>query len=523
MTTRLARRRTDLRVSRDGDEEIYVVSFLRRLFGKSETDTKEDVSASRRLPATARASAGNAAVESQEKQGEENAAYAPTPEQSEQSGQVHDSAFFCREALIGRDQKIVGYEFGYPQHLQPRLMEKIVRVHQYYDDMLLQHLESLELDSFLGDRFALVEISHASLNHPLLTALSRKNVALLLNFPEAEALDARALVQEMAMAEQLRGNGALIGLKWQSGWQQKVEGFPLLPQVDFIQIAWPDCAGANSDSSTFFSSFRQACLQSLASSAGARQTMPLRLIVSDLQTPDDFWQCYRQGVDIFRGTFINSRVRDKVSQSTVNRLRVLQLLNKLRQDADTSHLEEDLKQDPVLSYRLLTYANSPLLGMASKITHLRQAMTIIGRNNLYRWLASLLYNVSDPGYYEWALTEQALTRAALMERLGKNVTGVKPDALFLTGLFSLLEQLMGKPMEELVTQIQISEDIQIALVRREGILAQFLALAEACERMDPEVIAQNARALGLSSRTVSFAVFGALAWAHAMTQVDTKN
>jgi EAL and modified HD-GYP domain-containing signal transduction protein len=182
-----------------------------------------------------------------------------------------------------------------------------------------------------------------------------------------------------------------------------------------------------------------------------------------------------------------------------------------------------MKQDPVLSYRLLAYANSPLLGMTSKITHLGQAMTIIGRDKLYRWLASLLFNVADPGYYEWALTEQALARAALMERLGKNVTGVKPDALFLTGLFSLLDQLMGKPMEELVTQIQISEDIQIALVRREGVLARFLALAEACERMDPETIAQNAGALGFSSRTVSLAVFDALAWAHSMAQVNAEN
>jgi EAL and modified HD-GYP domain-containing signal transduction protein len=492
-----------------------VLSFLRKLFGKSAADTQEDVSASRRLPVTVPASAGKTEENLQENR-EENTAYVPEVRQE------RDSAFFCREALVGRDQKIVGYEFGYPQHLQPRLMEKRVRIRQQYDDSLLQHLAGLELDSFLGDRLALVEISHASLNHPLLPALSRKKIALLLNFPEAEALDARMLAQEMATAGQLRSNGALIGLKWQSCWQQqKVENFPLLPYVDFIQIGWLDCAGT--DSSAFFSDFRQACLQSTASSSEARKAMPLRLIASGLQTPDDFWQCYRQGVDFFRGAFINSRDRDKVSESSVNRLRVLQLLNKLRQDADTSHLEEELKQDPVLSYRLLTYANSPLLGMANKITHLGQAMTIIGRNNLYRWLASMLFNVSDPGYYEWALTEQALARAALMERLGKNAAGVKPDALFLTGLFSLLDQLMGRPMEELTTQIQISEDIQLALLHREGVLAQFLSLAEACERMDPEVIAQNAEALGFSSRTVSLAVFDALAWAQAMTQVNVEN
>jgi EAL and modified HD-GYP domain-containing signal transduction protein len=298
------------------------------------------------------------------------------------------------------------------------------------------------------------------------------------------------------------------------------DGSLLLPQMDFIQVAWPDCAGA--DPAAFFSGLRQAHARLAGASPDAHLEMPSRLIVSGLQTPDDFRQCYRLGVDLFRGDFINSRDRGKAPKSTVNRLRVLQLMNKLRQDADIEHLEEELKQDPVLSYRLLTYANSPLWGMMSKVTHLGHAMTIIGRNKLYRWLASMLFNVSDPGYYEWALTEQALVRAALMERLGKDATGTRPDALFLTGLFSLLDQLMETPMEELVTQIQVAEDIRVALVRREGILARFLSLAEACERMDPETIAQKAEAMGLSSRTVSLAVFDALAWAHAMTQVNAE-
>jgi EAL and modified HD-GYP domain-containing signal transduction protein len=397
-------------------------------------------------------------------------------------------------------------------------MEKRARIRRYYDDMLLRHLASLALDSFLGDRLALVEISPASLEHPSLATLLRGKIALLLSFPETDAPDAQMLAQVMAIADRLRADGARLGLKWQSAWPRQAEGFPLLPCLDFVQVAWPDGAGA--DPAAFFSGLRQARARSAGPDPEARPEMPLRLIAGGLRTPDDFRQCYRLSVDFFRGEFIGSRDHEKASKSALNRLRVLQLLNKLRQDADIGHLEEELKQDPVLSYRVLTHANSPLLGMSSKITQLRQAITIIGRNNLYRWLASLLYNVADPGYYEWALTEQALARAALMERLGKGIPGVQPDALFLTGLFSLLDQLMGRPMEELATQIQLAEDIQAALARREGVLAQFLSLAEACERMDPETIAQKAEALGLSSRTVSLAVFDALAWAHAMTLPD---
>jgi EAL and modified HD-GYP domain-containing signal transduction protein len=480
-----------------------VLALLRKLLGKARGDAKDEGrgAMSTPLPPVAAWSA------------DDGVSVSPTPE----AGDAHDSAFFCREALVGRDQRIVGYEFGYPQHLHPRIMEKRARIRRYYDDALLRHLADLKLDSFLGGRLALVEISPASLEHPSLAALLRRKIVPLLSFPaEAGTPDAGMLAQAMAVAGRLRSDGARFGLKWQSGWLREVDGFPLLPYLDFIQMAWPDGAGA--DLAAFFSGLRQA--RAAGASPKARARIPLRLIVSDLCTPDDFRQCYRLGADLFRGEFISSCDQEKGSKSTVNRLRVLQLLNKLRQDADIEYLEEELKQDPVLSYRVLAYANSPLLGMTHKITQLRQAVAIIGRNNLYRWLASLLFNVTDPGYCEWALAEQALARAALMERLGKSVTGVRQDALFLTGLFSLLDRLMGRPMEELATQIQLAEDIQAALVRREGVLARFLALAEACERMDPEIIAQKAKALGLSSRTVSLAIFDALAWAHAMTLLD---
>jgi EAL and modified HD-GYP domain-containing signal transduction protein len=180
----------------------------------------------------------------------------------------------------------------------------------------------------------------------------------------------------------------------------------------------------------------------------------------------------------------------------------------------------------VLSYRLLRYVNAPVFGLYRQIDNLDQALTMLGRNNLYRWLSFLLFNVTDPGYYEWALTEQALARAALMERLGKQATqsgmlDVSPDALFLTGLFSLLDQLMGEPLEELTQKIQIPSAVVAALTRREGTLAQFLALTEACESMNPESIAQHATVLGLSDRTVNLAVFDALAWAHEMTLIGT--
>jgi EAL and modified HD-GYP domain-containing signal transduction protein len=441
-------------------------------------------------------------------------------------------AFICREALVGRDQRILGYEFSHPQRLQSRIVEKRTLVHQYYDEVLMGHLADLQLDSLLGKRLALLEISPASLTHPALARLPRQNIALLLTFAEnvAQLPVMSSIAQTLT---QLRANGMRVGLKWQRQYAAtsaaELAWLKLLPYLDFVQMAWPEYAGDASDEafSDQVARFRQVTRVLPAPQADGdtdAEASPLRLIASNLNKPDDFKLCYRLGFDIFRGQFINDRAAQKVSKSAANRLRIMQLLNGLRHDAETRRLSQELRQDPVLSYRLLRYVNAPVFGLYRQIDNLDQALTMLGRNNLYRWLSFLLFNVTDPGYYEWALTEQALARAALMERLGKQavqagMADVSPDALFLTGLFSLLDRLMGESLETLTQQIQIPPAVSAALTRREGALAQFLALAEACESTQPEAIAQHAAVLGLSDRTVNLAVFDALAWAHEMTLI----
>ncbi|MDR2365310.1 MAG: HDOD domain-containing protein, partial [Zoogloeaceae bacterium] len=398
---------------------------------------------------------------------------------------------------------------------QARILEKRQRVRQFYDEVLLQRLANLRMESFLGERLALLGVAPNSLTQPALANLPRTNVALALHLKAGESLpQGEAMAAMAADIDALRAQGLLIGLKWQTQWSANMAEADspwrqIKPCLDFIQLDWAAFSGAAAADA----------LNSLI--AHARQKPALRLIVCNLATPDDFRQCYRLGVDLFQGVFINNREPGKVVKDAANRLRIVQLLNGLRKDEETRGLTQALRQDPVLSYRLLRYVNAPAFGVSRQIETLEQAVTILGRNNLYRWLSFLLFKVNDPSYYEWALTEQALARAALMERLRRPEDAeVTPDALFLTGLFSLLDKLMDEPLEALTQKVLIPPPVAAALTRREGLLAQYLELAEACERLNPEDIAQHAARLGLSDHIVNFAIFEALAWAHEMTSLE---
>ena len=431
----------------------------------------------------------------------------------------HDesNAFLCRETVLGRDQRIIGYEFSHPQHMHTRLMDKGTLARQYYDGALLGQLAAMQLESIIGERLAFLNISPISLNHPALKHLPRHNVVLILNFPENPHPSTEAVQESISHMQPLRALGINIGLKWQTCWQPDADGIALMQQIDFVRISWPEY---RKDNDLLLDMYR--CVKEVNAAAVPLRLTPLRLFADKLDKPDDFRECYRLGFDFFCGSFITNKQEKKSRKSAVNRLRIIQLLNNLRRDAGTRELEQELKQDPTLSYYLLRYANSPALGLRQEITSLAQAITILGRNYLYRWLSSLLLKVDDPGYREWVLTEQALARAALMERLGKigDDPPASPDSLFLTGLFSLLDQLMDYSLEQLVAQIQIPDEIRVALVRREGILAQYLALAEACEAMIPENIARRSAQLGLSASEVNRAVFDALAWAHEMNNAS---
>jgi len=431
---------------------------------------------------------------------------------------THDStnAFLCREAILGRDQRIIGYEFSHPQQTHAHLTGKRAALRQYYDKVLLEQLTGMQLESIIGQRLAFLAISPLSLGHPALTQLPQDNVALIIAFPENTELAAETVQAAVLNAEPLRAYGLQIGLKWQRHWLPNAEGVAILQQIDFVHITWPEYAGQSALLPRIYQSVQQ-----INTTAALHRPRPLRLIASALKTPDDFKECYRLGFDLFCGPFISHKEAKKSSKSAVNRLRIIQLLNHLRRDAHTHELEQELKQDPALSYHLLRYANSPALGVCHEITSIAQAITLLGRNYLYRWLSFLLLNVADPGYREWVLTEQALARAALMERLGKikNDAALSPDSLFLTGLFSLLDQLMGYSLQDLVAQIQIPDEIRLALLRREGVLAQYLALAEACESIIPENIEHRSSRLGFSASEVNLAVFNALSWAHEMSNL----
>lgn len=195
---------------------------------------------------------------------------------------------------------------------------------------------------------------------------------------------------------------------------------------------------------------------------------------------------------------------------------ILQLMQMVQENADVRHLEGVLKRDAALSYKLFRYINSPGFGIEVEIESLRHAVTMLGYTPLFRWLSVLLATTNTAGYSH-ALLQTAIVRGRFAELLGKDLLPRgEAEHLFFVGMFSLLDQLLGIPLQKVVSQILLPEAVVQALLSREGVYGPFLALVEASEQRDGRV-AELAEALFMTSTRVNQAHLAALAWAHTVS------
>ena len=163
-----------------------------------------------------------------------------------------------------------------------------------------------------------------------------------------------------------------------------------------------------------------------------------------------------------------------------SRRRLLALLALLARDADTCELEALLKQDPALCFHLLKLVNSAAFALGKPITSFNQAIAILGRRQMQRWLQLLLYARPELDAPPNLLLPIAARRGAQLEILCKNAGGDRSaqDIAFMTGVFSLLDRLFAMPMAEVVRTLELPGDVCEALLRRAGRLGRLLHFVE---------------------------------------------
>ena len=191
-------------------------------------------------------------------------------------------------------------------------------------------------------------------------------------------------------------------------------------------------------------------------------------------------ECAKAGFSWFAGDFALHPSHDMSAGDGTSRKRLLALLGLLARDADSRELEVLLKQDPALSYHLLKLVNSAAFALSSPIHSFAQAINVLGRRQLQRWLQLLLYARQQDDGLANPLLPLAAVRASQMEVLSKALGWDRDqqDMAFVAGVFSLLDVLLAMPMTEIVAALSLDLDVVMALLDRAGPLGELLKLVE---------------------------------------------
>jgi len=247
---------------------------------------------------------------------------------------------------------------------------------------------------------------------------------------------------------------------------------------------------------------------------------PVRLLAEKVESHEQYLQCAEAGFDLFQGYYF-ARPHLAIGKCTLpNQAIMLKLLGLILTDAPDQEIEQVLKQDAGLSLKLLRLVNSVSMGLKTKISSFNQSIKIVGRRQMQRWLQLLLYTPQQDEVSYSPLLRLAARRGKLMESLAQKCKENDRDfhdRAFMTGILSLLDALLNRPLMEVMDLINPAEDITDALLNKSGNLGGLLSLAEMTEQGRFDHAGDVLESLGLAVQDLMGAEMDALRWSNSIT------
>ena len=231
---------------------------------------------------------------------------------------------------------------------------------------------------------------------------------------------------------------------------------------------------------------------------------------------EHYQEVKESGFTLFLGPFFKlpeSIANHQLTSHQHSRLTLLEMLEE--KDPDFEKVTETIQADAALSYRLLSYLNSASFGFSHTIGSIQQALALLGWNNLKNWIrAIVLTDMTHKGEESSEILLLSLQRAKLLESLAQDRSCCQdPDGLFLVGLFSFLDTLLGMPMKKAVQYLPIKDEYASALRRETASpLRPLLLLAERLEEGKRDKAREICRAANLDEKKVEEAFRTATRW-----------
>ncbi|MCA1979815.1 MAG: EAL domain-containing protein [Thiobacillus sp.] len=401
--------------------------------------------------------------------------------------------FLGRQPILDREQRVVAYELLF--RAGHTATAGVTDDMQATASVIYHAFSEMGIQAVLGPHLGFINVSADMLLSETIELLPRAQVVL-------ELLETVAVTDDVvARCHALRQQGFALAL---DDFVYDDSYRPLLNLVDIVKI---DLLLHTQDE--------------LAAIVARLKQWPVKLLAEKVDNAEQAAHCHALGFDYFQGYFFAKPAVLSARRTQPAQLALLELLDLVLADADTAVIERVFKQHPNLTYNLLRLVNSAGGGAARQIATVSQAVLLLGRKQLQRWLQLLVFTLQEGTPYPSPLLLLAATRGRTMELLAQRRGGdaTVRDSAFMTGIFSLIEGVIGKPLAEIVRELNLGEQLAAALLHRAGELGALLALAESVEQQDLDRTRGLLESLGgLTPSDLTAAELEAMAWTHQIAE-----
>jgi EAL and modified HD-GYP domain-containing signal transduction protein len=239
----------------------------------------------------------------------------------------------------------------------------------------------------------------------------------------------------------------------------------------------------------------------------------VKLLAQKVETHEEFQYCKELGFDYFQGYFFCKPQVVSQGKIPANRLSTLYMLAKLNDPLITmDKLELAVGQNLAISYRILRYLNSPLFCLPRRVESLRHGIALVGTRLISEWASVLLLESIEEKPRELMIT--SMIRGHMCRQLGTAMRQRNLDQFFTAGLFSLIDAVMDRPMNDLLKVLPLIDEVKEAILHRKGSIGTALKCVEAYERCDWDRIA----CVNLDDNRIREAYLSSVSWSRSVTQ-----
>ncbi|MGH9499980.1 MAG: EAL and HDOD domain-containing protein [Terriglobales bacterium] len=395
--------------------------------------------------------------------------------------------YVARQPILSQDEKVYGYELLFRDGVEDYFRNPDVEAASRgtLDTSLL-----MGIDVLCDGRRAFINCTRDTLLKDYITLLSPQQAAVEV----LESVPVDDLV--VAACQRLKEAGYVIALDdfAVDDPREPLTGVADIIKVDVRTTSPGDCA------------------------AMVKRYAPkrCRMLAEKVETQEEFATAKKAGFSYFQGYFFRRPELMQAREIPANRVNYLRLLQALsRPELEPRELEDAIKGEASLCYRLLRYLNSAAFGFRTEIKSIRHALAILGEREVRRWLrlvATLSAGQNKPS----DLVLSALVRARFSELLAPQVKHGESD-LFLVGLLSLMDAILELPMGVVLEGISVDSETKTVLLGQPSLLSPVYQLMLAQEAGDWQGVNNANGQLHLPESFVSECHWKAMQWAREVT------